>query len=147
MHLLPHIRFYMPYRPSWQPTSYTARQSVSQPTQTMTQITSHILDTSLGKPANGVLITLLQQQGEDWYMMGSANTDTDGRVGDFTGPADKLPGGIYKLTFYLSEYYERQQQTSFYPYVEVAFEIAGDGQHYHVPLLLNPFGFSTYRGS
>jgi 5-hydroxyisourate hydrolase len=113
----------------------------------MTQITSHILDTSRGRPAEGVLVTLMQQQGDDWLMVGSASTDTDGRVADFAGEQDKLPGGIYKLTFYLSEYYERLQEDSFYPYVDVSFEIADDGQHYHVPLLLNPFGYSTYRGS
>ena len=113
----------------------------------MTQITSHILDTSLGKPAEGVLITLMQQQGDDWLMLGSGATNGDGRVADFTGSVDPLPGGIYKLTFYLSDYYAQNSQQTFYPYVDVAFEIAADGQHYHVPLLLNPFGYSTYRGS
>jgi len=113
----------------------------------MTQITSHILDTSLGQPAQGVLITLLQQKGDDWVMLGSAPTNDDGRVGDFLGSSDVLTAGIYKLTFYLSDYYERLKTESFYPYAEVAFEIVGDGQHYHVPLLLNPFGYSTYRGS
>jgi len=113
----------------------------------MTQITSHILDTSIGKPAEGVLITLLQQQGDDWLMLGSAETNADGRVGDFTQSSDILPAGFYKLTFYLSQYYEQTQRDSFYPHVDITFEIAGDGQHYHVPLLLNPFGYSTYRGS
>lgn len=113
----------------------------------MTQITSHILDTSVGKPAAGVLITLLQQSGDNWLMLGSAATDDDGRVADFTGTDDALTAGIYKLTFYLSDYYAKQAQESFYPYVDVAFEISGDGQHYHVPLLLNPYGYSTYRGS
>jgi len=113
----------------------------------MTQITSHILDTSIGKPATGVLITLLQQQGDDWVMLGSAPTNEDGRVGDFIGSDNVLSAGIYKLTFSLSDYYARLNTASFYPYAEVAFEIAGDGQHYHVPLLLNPFGYSTYRGS
>lgn len=113
----------------------------------MTQISSHILDTSRGKPAEGVLITLMQQQADDWLMLGSASTDADGRVSDFTGPLDALPAGIYKLTFYLSDYYQALQQASFYPYVEVVIDISDGGQHYHVPLLLNPFGYSTYRGS
>ncbi len=124
----------------------------------MTQITSHILDTSIGKPAQGVLISLLQQQGDNWLMLGSAETDADGRVSDFAQSGDKssessamssetLPGGIYKLTFYLSHYYEQTKRKSFYPHVDITFEIEGDGQHYHVPLLLNPFGYSTYRGS
>lgn len=113
----------------------------------MTQITSHILDTSRGSPAEGVLTILMQQQNDDWLMLGSASTDADGRIADFTGSIDQLPGGIYKLTFYMSGYYENLQQSCFYPYIEVVFEISGDGQHYHVPLLVNPFGYSTYRGS
>ena len=117
----------------------------------MTQITSHILDTSIGKPAQGVLISLMQQQGDNWPLLGSAETNADGRVADFTGSSgmasDVLPAGIYKLTFYLTQYYEQTKRSSFYPQVDITFEIEGDGQHYHVPLLLNPFGYSTYRGS
>lgn len=113
----------------------------------MTQITSHILDTSRGSPASDVLITLMQQQQDDWLMLGTGSTNTDGRVADFTGEMDALPAGIYKLTFYLADYYKALSQQCFYPYVDVIFEIEGDGQHYHVPLLLNPFGYSTYRGS
>jgi len=118
----------------------------------MTQITSHILDTSLGRPAQGVLISLMRQEADDWIELGSATTNADGRVSDLlsnneTLSADALPGGIYKLMFHLNEYYEKCNTDSFYPYAEVAFKITGDGQHYHVPLLLNPFGYSTYRGS
>ncbi len=113
----------------------------------MTQITSHILDTSLGKPAANVLIILQQQSADDWVMLGTGETNADGRVTDFTSSKDPLPGGIYKLTFYLSDYYAQKNQQSFYPFVDVVFEIEADGQHYHVPLLLNPFGYSTYRGS
>lgn len=113
----------------------------------MTQITSHILDTSLGLPAEGVLITLMQQQADDWLLLGSVETNGDGRVSDFIGSDEVLPGGVYKLTFYLSDYYTRHNLKSFYPYVDVVFEIDSSGQHYHVPLLLNPYGYSTYRGS
>ena len=80
-------------------------------------------------------------------MLGSGSTNSDGRVSDFVGHSDALPAGIYKLSFYLADYFQAQSQKCFYPYVDVAFEIADDGQHYHVPLLLNPFGYSTYRGS
>jgi len=113
----------------------------------MTQITSHILDTSLGKPAQGVSITLSQQQKDSWLVQGNGTTNADGRVTDFTGVVDPLPGGVYKLTFELADYYRALSQQTFYPYAEVVFQIEGDGQHYHVPLLLNPFGYSTYRGS
>ena len=113
----------------------------------VTQITSHVLDTSRGEPAAGLLITLQRRHGDDWLMLGSASTDGDGRVGDFTGSDDVLPGGVYRLTFYTGDYHERMGLDAFWPEVDVAFEIAGDGRHYHVPLLLNPFGYSTYRGS
>lgn len=113
----------------------------------MTQITSHILDTTLGLPARQVFITLMQQHDDDWLMLGSALTNEDGRVPDFTGSDEVLAAGIYKLTFYLADYYAALSQKSFYPQVEVIFEIEGSGEHYHVPLLLNPYGYSTYRGS
>ena len=113
----------------------------------MTQITSHILDTTLGLPARQVFITLMQQHDDDWLMLGSALTNDDGRVSDFTESDEVLAAGIYKLTFYLADYYAAMSQKSFYPQVDVTFEIEGDGQHYHVPLLLNPYGYSTYRGS
>ena len=113
----------------------------------MTQITSHILDTSRGLPAQGVLITLMQEQGDTWKTLGSASTNDDGRVSDFIGNSEVLAAGTYKLTFHLGDYYDRLNIDSFYPYAQIVFNIAGDGQHYHVPLLLNPFGYSTYRGS
>lgn len=116
----------------------------------MTQITSHVLDTSVGKPAEGILITLHQQSGDNWQVLGSEKTNADGRVGSFlddAASATPLPSGIYKLTFSLSDYYKKSNTKTFYPHVDVVFEIGGDGQHYHVPLLLNPFGYSTYRGS
>lgn len=113
----------------------------------MTQITSHILDTTLGLPAQKVFVTLMQQNDDDWLMLGSAVTNKDGRVPDFTGSDDALPEGAYKLTFYLAEYHAALSQKSFYPQVDVIFEIEGNGQHYHVPLLMNPYGYSTYRGS
>jgi len=113
----------------------------------MTQITSHILDTSIGRPAADVSITLSQQSTDAWLKLGSGQTNADGRVTSFMDSTDPLPAGIYKLTFSISSYYLAQGRESFYPHVDVVFEIAGDGQHYHVPLLLNPFGYSTYRGS
>ena len=113
----------------------------------MTQITSHVLDTSIGKPAEGIQITLSQQSADTWTVLGSAKTNSDGRVGDFTGNDNPLAAGIYKLSFSLRDYYEQSKTASFYPHADVVFEIEGNGQHCHVPLLLNPFGYSTYRGS
>jgi len=113
----------------------------------VTQITTHILDTALGCPAADVLVALLQQRGDDWLMLGSAPTDEDGRVADFTGSDEVLPAGVYRLTFYVGDYHERSGVEGFWPHVDVAFEIGGDGEHLHLPLLLNPYGYSTYRGS
>ncbi|MBX2882040.1 MAG: hydroxyisourate hydrolase [Granulosicoccus sp.] len=113
----------------------------------MTQITSHILDTGRGVPAEGVLTTLMQQRDDDWLMIGSATTNAEGRVAGLSDAADQLMAGTYKLTFYLSDYFSNCQQKHFYPYVDVVFEISDDREHYHVPLLLNPFGYTTYLGS
>lgn len=113
----------------------------------MTQITTHILDTTRGAPAAGVLSTLMQQQGDDWLMLGTGITDADGRVGDFLASDQPLAGGIYKLTFYLVDYYANQGHRALFPQVDVVLEIGGEGQHYHIPLLLNPYGYTTYRGS
>jgi len=110
----------------------------------MSQITSHILDTSLGKPAQGVPIELFQQLDGNWLSLGSGTTNDDGRVSDLLDSENKLAAGVYKLSFALGDYYQRLNVDSFYPYAEVVFQIAGDGQHYHVPLLLNPYGYSTY---
>ncbi len=112
----------------------------------MSQITSHILDTTKGKPAEGVLISLFQQQNSEWKEIGKSSTNSDGRVIDLVEKNILLDAGVYKLKFETRIYYDRQSIKSFYPFVEIIFEITGPG-HYHVPLLLNPFGYSTYRGS
>ncbi len=112
----------------------------------MSQITSHILDTTKGKPASGVLILLFHQENNDWKEIGRSITNSDGRVTDLLEKNVIAQSGIYKLKFETSAYYEQQSIKTFYPFVEIIFEITGS-EHYHVPLLLNPFGYSTYRGS
>ena len=113
---------------------------------TLGQITTHILDTSAGRPASGVGIELAQQDGDGWATIGTGETNRDGRA-DPLDDGVTLPEGVYRLTFAIADYFKSRNQECFYPYVEIPFCIAGDGQHYHVPLLLNPFGYSTYRGS
>ena len=112
----------------------------------MGQITTHILDTSAGKPASGVAIELARQDGGGWTTLGTGTTNNDGRA-DPLDDGVTLPAGTYRLRFEIAAYFNARGQECFYPYVEIPFCIAGDGQHYHVPLLLNPFGYSTYRGS
>jgi 5-hydroxyisourate hydrolase len=111
-------------------------------------ITTHILDTALGKPAAGVSVTLSQQAPDQaWETLGRGVTNADGRVTDLLPPEPRLPSGIYCVHFAVAEYFEGQGQASFYPEVEIRFHLAHPEQHYHIPLLLSPFGFTTYRGS
>jgi 5-hydroxyisourate hydrolase len=112
----------------------------------MSQLTTHILDTAKGKPAQGVSIILFQQENEDWKQITTGTTNADGRIADLLNKEVMLELGIYKLKFETKEYFDKQEVKSFYPFIEVIFTITGN-EHYHVPLLLNPFGYSTYRGS
>src|SRR5690349_17039190 len=112
----------------------------------MSQITTHILDTTLGKPARGVTIVLYGEVDHDWAEIARGETNADGRIKDLLPTDDTQPIGTYKLKFLIEEYFSRLGTTSFYPFVEICFHVAST-EHYHVPLLLNPFGYATYRGS
>ncbi|MEO5946585.1 MAG: hydroxyisourate hydrolase [Chitinophagaceae bacterium] len=112
----------------------------------MSQLTTHILDTSKGKPAAGVAVVLFQLEKDSWKEIASGVTNSDGRIADLLKKDVMLKAGNYKLTFETKPYFEKQNIQTFYPFVEIVFTIT-DGEHYHVPLLLNPFGYSTYRGS
>jgi 5-hydroxyisourate hydrolase len=112
----------------------------------MSQFTSHILDTSLGRPAAGVKINLYQLKDEQWLLIGFDTTDKDGRVNNLTDEGVVLDPGTYQLRFYTKDYFEKQAISVFYPEVLLTF-VSKDTEHYHLPLLLNPFGYSTYRGS
>jgi 5-hydroxyisourate hydrolase len=114
----------------------------------MSAITTHILDVSTGFPARGVLVKLERQiEGMVWELIGSGVTDEDGRIRDLLDADAILQAGNYRLTFDTGAYFQKQQIEGFYPQVTVAFTVRGAAQHYHVPLLLSPFGYSTYRGS
>jgi 5-hydroxyisourate hydrolase len=112
----------------------------------MGQITTHILDTTKGRPALGIVIILYQGGNDEWKEVTRGVTNSDGRIPDLLSDATVLRQGIYKIRFETKDYFDKEQVKTFYPYVEIAFEI-NSGEHYHVPLLLNPFGYSTYRGS
>ena len=113
----------------------------------MSAITTHILDISSGFPAQGVSITLERQTADNWQIIGKGETDDDGRLRDLLSSDEILQIGNYRLTFDTETYFARQQIESFYPQVMVAFSVRDAVSHYHVPLLLSPFGYSTYRGS
>ena len=109
-------------------------------------ITTHILDTSLGRPAEGVKIELFRETGSNSTKIGEGKTDSDGRVTDLLKPGS-LEAGHYRIKFDTGGYYAARGEETFYPTVNVDFTIKAVDEHYHVPLLLNPYGFSTYRGS
>ncbi|MFM7217854.1 MAG: hydroxyisourate hydrolase [Bacteroidota bacterium] len=113
----------------------------------MSQITTHILDTSIGKPAAGVLVRLFAQTvGNGWDIIAEGTTNEDGRIPGFIHADQRLAPGRYKIHFDTGSYFQSKKIATFYPYVAVVFEL-DTTQHHHVPLLLNPYGYSTYRGS
>mmetsp|Transcript_25991 Transcript_25991/g.43829 ORF Transcript_25991/g.43829 Transcript_25991/m.43829 type:complete len:124 (+) Transcript_25991:48-419(+) len=118
-------------------------------------ITFHILDTAGGTPAEGIRVNLhanVNQEavndGFKWEPIGDAVTNSDGR-GSGLIPEDMkvMKPGVYRMTFHTMEYFEARGTPCFYPKVEVIFKIEDPSQHFHVPLLLSPFGYSTYKGS
>lgn len=112
----------------------------------MSQLTTHILDTTLGKPAQNVNIVLYQFHENHWVEISQGITNQDGRISDLLPNEVLLAFGTYKMKFETKTYFDRLSVQTFYPMVEIIFEISTN-EHYHVPLLLNPFGYSTYRGS
>ncbi|RHW26063.1 hydroxyisourate hydrolase [Nocardioides immobilis] len=110
----------------------------------MSQITTHVLDTALGRPAAGVPVRLLLLAADREQVLATARTDADGRVGEL-GP-EELDAGTYRLSFDLAAYAAATGQDSFFPEAALTFTVRDDS-HHHVPLLLSPFAYSTYRGS
>jgi 5-hydroxyisourate hydrolase len=108
-------------------------------------ITTHVLDLSNGKPAAGIRVSLARVERGKTIDVGIGTTDSDGRLKDFT-PTSTLKPGTYELTFETGAYFTGRKVECFYPRVAVTFDVR-DGAHYHVPLLISPFGYSTYRGS
>ena len=112
----------------------------------MSGITTHVLDTSLGRPASGVAVHLERERENQWESVGRAETDAEGRVRTLVPEGMRVSPGVYRLSFGVREYFQRSDVFTFYPYVQIAFETTAN-QHYHVPLLISPFGYSKYRGS
>jgi 5-hydroxyisourate hydrolase len=108
----------------------------------MSYVTTHVLDATAGRPASGVAVTLANLSGEP---IATGVTDDDGRVGEL-GP-DRLEPGNYRIDFGTGDYFAGLGQQTFYPQVSICFSTTADQGHYHVPLLLSPYAYSTYRGS
>lgn len=115
--------------------------------KTTYQLSSHILDVSKGAPASDVTIKLekYNEATKIWIFVEEKLTDKNGRISDFLS-SEKSNLGIYKLTYYTSEYFKKEAIESFYPFIEVVFQIK-DNNHYHVPITLSAYGYSTYRGN
>ncbi len=109
----------------------------------MTGITTHILDTSLGKPATGIGVSLEKREDDSWLLVAQSSTNADGRCQDLSA---EPPSGVYRLTFSVGEYFKRQHRSTIYPEISVLFECR-DGAHYHLPLLISDNSYTTYRGS
>lgn len=110
-----------------------------------TTISTHVLDTALGAPAAGIHVTL--ERWGDETVIARGVTNTDGRVPSLVPDDGELGAGDYRLCFDVAEYFAASKRESFYNTICITFIVAGEPQHYHVPLLLSPFGYSTYRGS
>jgi 5-hydroxyisourate hydrolase len=125
---------------------------------TVSTLSTHVLDATSGRPATGVHVRLEQNGRDGWSELCEGLTDADGRL-KLPGPAAPGPAapgpvaeagfepGVYRITFGSGAYFAARGTASFYPEVTVTFEMTGQGGHYHVPLLLSPFAYSTYRGS
>ena len=106
-------------------------------------ISTHVLDTSRGLPASGISVSLEKKAGDVWQPIATEKTNADGRI-VFSTVAES---GTYRLQFQIAGYFQQHKIECFFPEVPVIFAITDTSRKYHVPLLLNPFGYSTYRGS
>ncbi|CAL8116385.1 unnamed protein product [Orchesella dallaii] len=109
-------------------------------------LSAHVLDTTIGRPVPGILITLSKEENGKWRKITEQVTNKDGRVARLISQAEFTPSS-YKLNFNTKSYFESLGQKTFYPYIDVVFQVEKPEEHYHVPILLNAYGYSTYRGS
>lgn len=112
----------------------------------MKRISTHILDTTRGKPASDVPVRLDRQESGSWTPLKASRTDQDGRCAQLL-PSDDLAPGLYRLTFDTADYFAAQKTDALYPKVEITFQVRDGESHFHVPLLLSANGYTTYRGS
>ncbi len=112
----------------------------------MSGISTHILDTALGKPAVGIPVILERADSQHWLTCASTITDHDGRCSALL-THEKVRAGRYRLTFATAPYFDKLHTPTLYPEISIIFDVASDHTRYHIPLLLTPFGYSTYRGT
>lgn len=107
----------------------------------------HVLNLQDGLPSPGVSVILEKQDGEDWSKLNTGTTNEQGRITALYPEGKALEKGTYRVTFQTGEWFKKHQATTFFPEVPVIFAADGSVPHYHIPLLLSPYGFSTYRGN
>lgn len=112
----------------------------------MSQVTTHVLDTTKGMTAPGITVLLYHYHANGWTEVANGLTNMDGRISDLLPQEIELEPGTYKMKFETKFYFSQLSLPTLYPYVEVIFDVE-KGKHYHIPLLISPFGYSTYRGS
>ena len=114
----------------------------------MKKVSTHVLDVAQGKPAENVAVRLEKREHSGaWTLLGSSHTDVDGRCGQLLSGGDTLPAGVYRLAFDTASYYGAQNVDALYPVVEITFQVRDGESQFHIPLLLSPYGYTTYRGS
>jgi 5-hydroxyisourate hydrolase len=113
----------------------------------MSWLSTHILNTATGKPAADVTVVCEAQRNNGFKELSRGTTNADGRLNTFFPAGHSCVPGLYRLTFETAEYFARQNQPTLYPRVQIIFEVKTDEEHYHIPLLIAPFGYSTYRGT
>jgi 5-hydroxyisourate hydrolase len=112
----------------------------------MSPLTTHVLDTATGLPASGLNLVLSRRQGDTWTELAKGTTNNDGRVSPLLAEGELSPG-VYRMHFDTGAWFAATGSQGFYPWVDVVFEVTDSTRHHHVPLLLSPYGYSTYRGS
>ena len=147
MHITQRFSFVLVCLPLLITALLNAAESVDNPPAKRTPISTHVLNTASGKPAAGVAVVLQYQAGKNWEELGRSLTDLQGRAADLYPAKKPLQMGIYRVVYETGVYFKGQGTKTFFPQVEIIFEVEKTDEHYHVPLLLSPFGYSTYRGS
>jgi 5-hydroxyisourate hydrolase len=110
-------------------------------------ISTHVLDTSIGRPAAGIRVQLERRDGDHWQVVAAAEADGDGRVPDLLPEGASIAPGEFRLTFDTRLYFAASSIPTLYPVISIVFEVSAGQTHYHVPVLLSPFGYTTYRGT
>jgi 5-hydroxyisourate hydrolase len=113
----------------------------------MKRVSTHILDLTLGKPAGNVPVRLEKQESSDWRVLSSQRTDADGRCPQLLPEGENLSPGPYRLVFDTASYFAARRIAALYPVIEVTFDVSDGETQFHIPLLLSPNGYTTYRGS